>query len=231
MGRSSRVPRDHKSTRLRSGALRLRGCSARSTTRSMFYLVLPAPTLTAGLPNLRCLYRTALAFRPPRLRIWRSAGRAGGAAHWGSVPVGHGCRGGGRSCCRLSSVAAAAVSPMPCGGRGCPQCRACRLPVFTRPRPVSRHPDSRSLLAASTWPVDQRRQANPTCPVPPWRRNGGCGSAGVLLQPDTAAGVWVAVEPDTVDALAVRCCSRNRGRCPEDRCPEGWCLDGWCLDG
>src|SRR5215218_10502412 len=31
----------------------------------MFYLVLPAPTLTAGFPNLRCLYRTTLAFRPP----------------------------------------------------------------------------------------------------------------------------------------------------------------------
>src|SRR5215211_2561440 len=31
----------------------------------MFYLVLPAPTLTADLPNLRCLYKTTLAFQPP----------------------------------------------------------------------------------------------------------------------------------------------------------------------
>src|SRR5215204_3977111 len=31
----------------------------------MFYLVLPVPTLTADLPNLRCLYKTTLAFRPP----------------------------------------------------------------------------------------------------------------------------------------------------------------------
>jgi len=27
----------------------------------------------------------------------------------------------------------------------------------------------------------------------------------------------------TADALAVRCCSRNRGRCPQGRCPDGWC--------
>ena len=59
--------------------------------------------------------------------------------------------------------------------------------------------------------------------VLPWRRNGGCGSAAVLPQPDTAAGVGVAAEPDTADALAVRCCSQNRGRCPQGRCPDGWC--------
>jgi hypothetical protein len=29
------------------------------------YLVLPAPTLTAGFPGLRCLSRMTLAFRPP----------------------------------------------------------------------------------------------------------------------------------------------------------------------
>src|SRR5215213_6477006 len=82
----------------------------------MFYLALPAPTLTAGFPELRCLSRRMLAFWPPS--DYGSGGQPGGlagAAHWGSVAVGHGCRGGGRSCCRLSSVAAAAVSPMPCG--------------------------------------------------------------------------------------------------------------------
>jgi hypothetical protein len=54
-----------KSTRFRSGALSCIACPARSTTRSTFYLVLPAPTLTAGFPELRWLYRTTLAFRPP----------------------------------------------------------------------------------------------------------------------------------------------------------------------
>jgi hypothetical protein len=45
----------------------------------------------------------------------------------------------------------------------------------------------------------------------------------VLPQPDTAAGVWVAAEPDTADAVAVRC-RRNRGQCP-----DGWPVpDGWC---
>jgi hypothetical protein len=39
---------------------RLLPCSARSTTRSTFYLALPAPTLTVGFPELRCLSRTTL---------------------------------------------------------------------------------------------------------------------------------------------------------------------------
>jgi hypothetical protein len=164
----------------------------------------------------------------PRLRIWRSAGRAGRCRTLGSRSGRTPLPGGERSCCRLSSVAAAAVSPVPCGGRGCPQRRACGLPMVGRPPPVSTQPDSRAPLAASTWQLDQRRRTNPTCPVLPSRRNGGCGSAAVLPQPDTAAGVWVAAEPDTADALAVRCCSRNRRRCPEGRCPDGWCLDGWC---
>jgi hypothetical protein len=60
---------------------------------------------------------------------------------------------------------------------------ACGLPVSGRPRPVSRHPDSGSPLAASTWQLDQHRRANPTCAVQPWRRNGGWGSAAVLPQP------------------------------------------------
>src|SRR4029453_10900660 len=42
-------------------------------------------------------------------------------------------------------------------------------------------------LAASTWRLDQRRRANPTCTVRPWRSNGGYGSAAVLPQPNTAA--------------------------------------------
>ena len=39
-------PGQCESTRLRSGALGFRACSARSTTRSTFYLVLPGLTLT-----------------------------------------------------------------------------------------------------------------------------------------------------------------------------------------
>jgi hypothetical protein len=37
----------------------------RGQCSTLFYLVLPGPTLTAGFPNLRCLYRTTLAFQPP----------------------------------------------------------------------------------------------------------------------------------------------------------------------
>ena len=158
----------------------------------------------------------------PRLPIWRSAGRAGRCRTLGPVPVGHGCRSGGRSCCRLPSVAAAAARPCPAAVAGVRCAGACGLPVSARPRPVSTHRDSRSPLAAFTWQLDQRRRANSTCAVPPWRRNGGCWSAAVLPQPDTAAGVGVAAEPDTADALAVRCCSQNRGRCPQGRCRDGW---------
>jgi hypothetical protein len=39
------------------------------------YLALPAPTLTAGFPGLRCLSRAALAFRPP-------SGYGSGAERW-----------------------------------------------------------------------------------------------------------------------------------------------------
>jgi hypothetical protein len=55
----------YESTRSKSGALSLRACSARSTTRSMFCLDLPGLTLTAGFPELRCLSRMTLGFRPP----------------------------------------------------------------------------------------------------------------------------------------------------------------------
>jgi hypothetical protein len=156
--------------------------------------VLPCSTcasLTASFPGLRCLSRTTLAFRPPP--DYGSGGQPGvlaGAAHWGPVPVGHGYRGGGRSCCRLSSVAAAAVSPCPAAVAGVRRAGACGLPCSAG---RVRCPGIRTAvpLAASTWPLDQRRRANPTCGGLPSRRNGGCGSAAVLAQPDTAAGVWV----------------------------------------
>jgi hypothetical protein len=54
-----------QSTRFRSGALSFPAWSARSTTRSTFYLALPGLTLTTGFPELRCLSRTTLGFRPP----------------------------------------------------------------------------------------------------------------------------------------------------------------------
>jgi hypothetical protein len=116
-----------ESTRFRSGALSLSAWLARSTTPSMFCLALPALTLTIGFPNLRFLYRTTLAFRPHQatdLAVRRGAGRCRTLR---SRSVGHGC-GGGRFCCRPSSVAAAAVSACPCRGRGCPQCRGGRAP-------------------------------------------------------------------------------------------------------
>ena len=46
-GRRPGELRHCQSTRFRSGALSCSACSARSTTRSTFYLALPAPTLTA----------------------------------------------------------------------------------------------------------------------------------------------------------------------------------------
>ena len=111
--------------------------------------------------------------------------------------------GGGRSCCRLSSVAAAAVSPCPAAVAGVRRAGACGLPVFARPRPVSRHPDSRSPLAASTWPVEQRRRANPTRAVLPWRRN-------------DAAGPWPSCRSRTLRPVSGLLQNRNRGRlgCP-----------------
>jgi hypothetical protein len=48
-----------------AGAFSVTACFVRSTTRSMFYLALPGLTLTTGFPELRCLYRTTLALRPP----------------------------------------------------------------------------------------------------------------------------------------------------------------------
>jgi hypothetical protein len=53
------------SNRSRSGALTVLACFARSTTRSRFYLVVPALTLTVDPANLRCLSRTTLGCRPP----------------------------------------------------------------------------------------------------------------------------------------------------------------------
>jgi hypothetical protein len=109
------------------------------------------------------------------------------------VPVGHGC-GGGRCCCRLSSVAAAAVSACPCRGRGCPQCRG-RAGSWC---PAGRVRCSRVRTAGTSrprrpGPLDQRKRATPPCAALPWCRNGGCGPAAVLPQPagqpDTAAGV------------------------------------------
>src|SRR5512133_3746726 len=54
-----------QSTRLRSGALGFVACPARSTMQSTFYLALPAPTLMAGLPDLRWIIRTTLPFQAP----------------------------------------------------------------------------------------------------------------------------------------------------------------------
>jgi hypothetical protein len=51
-----------ESTRSKSGALSLRACSARSTTRSTFSLALPERWTPS---NLLYLSRTTLAFRPP----------------------------------------------------------------------------------------------------------------------------------------------------------------------
>jgi hypothetical protein len=147
------------------------------------------------------------------------AGVLADAAHCGPVPVGHGC-GGGRCCCRPSSVTAAAVSTCPCGGRWVSAVPgASWLPVSGRPPPVSAPPDSRDPPAASTWHTRpaQTKQAQPARHC----RSTGTAPAGPqpAMHPNTAAGVRVAAEPDTADATAVRCCFRNRGRCPDGRGP------------
>jgi hypothetical protein len=54
---------ERQSARFQSGAL---AWLAWSATPSTFCLVLPARTLTAGLPDLCSLARTTLAFRPPQ---------------------------------------------------------------------------------------------------------------------------------------------------------------------
>jgi hypothetical protein len=111
--------------------------------------------------------------RAPGYGSGAQPGRAGRCRTLGSRSGRAWLPGGGRSCCRLSSVAAAAVSPCPAAVAGVRGVGACRLPVVGRPRPVSTHPVSRSPLAASTWQVDQRRRANPTCgglAVAPQRR-------------------------------------------------------------
>jgi hypothetical protein len=54
-------------------------CLARSTTRSVTHLALPALTLTVGFPGLRCLTGTALGIRPPS-DYGSGAGAARGAS-------------------------------------------------------------------------------------------------------------------------------------------------------
>src|SRR5918993_921874 len=84
----SRLP-GWQSTRFRSGAFSFPAWSARSTTRSTFYLALPGPTLTKDLPNLRCLNRTTPAFRPPP-DYGSGAGWRGLAVRGVHPPVGRG---------------------------------------------------------------------------------------------------------------------------------------------
>jgi hypothetical protein len=110
----------------------------------------------------------------------------------------------------------------PHGRRGCPHCRSVRFPVSGRPRPVSASGQPVAAGHVSTWPRWPAQTSNHNlCAAVCWM--GGYGSATVQPagQPDTAAGAWVAAESDIADALAVRCCFRNRARCP-----DGWTVSG-----
>jgi hypothetical protein len=122
----------------------------------MFCLVLPGLTLTAGFPDLRCLTRTTLAFRPPP--DYGSGGLAmavlADAAPCGSVP--------GRTCKRQWTVplpavqqAATAVSACPCRSRRCPQWRPPAGWVWPQAASAVAHLDRRCLPAAPTWPGTQ----------------------------------------------------------------------------
>jgi hypothetical protein len=65
-----------------------RACSARSTTRSTFYLVLPVATLTVDPSQAALPFQDDARFPAvSSLRIWRQAGVLAGAAHCGPVLV------------------------------------------------------------------------------------------------------------------------------------------------
>jgi hypothetical protein len=179
----------------------------------MFYLALPGLTLTVGFPELRCLSRTTLDSGRPRLRLWRSGHGGAGRCRTLRSRSWSDSGGGGRLCCRLSSVAAAAVSACPCGSRRCPQCRSVRASgvrqatsgVCASGQPL---PAGRVDLACVS-SADERAQGVRCCHGAAKAAVGPPQPAG---QPDTATGVQGVAEPDTADAVAVCCCFRNRGR-------------------
>jgi hypothetical protein len=122
---------------------------------------------------------------------------------------------------------------MSCRGRGCPQCRGVRAPGVRQAASdvrASGQPISVGCvdLAHVTSADEQAQRARRCRGVGRWLR-----SAAVLPrpagQPDTAAGVWVAAEPDVADArggllllsgtavgvrtVGVRTVGVRRGRC------------------
>jgi hypothetical protein len=103
-------------------------CSAWPTTRSTFYLVLPAPTLTVGLPELGCLSRTTLAFRPPP-----DYGSGGQPAWWPVPHIGVPFRSdtlAGWWTVLLPAVQRGRCrsAPVPAAVAGCPPCRGVPAP-------------------------------------------------------------------------------------------------------
>jgi hypothetical protein len=181
--------------------------------------------------------------RPDRLEPTRSTrstrhgsgGQAGvlaGAAHGRPVPVGHGYA-GGRLCCRLSSVAAAAVSACPAVVAGCPPCRGVRAPGVRQAASgvrASGQPVSIGCvdLAYLTSADEQAQPARRCCgagtaavgPPPSCRSrtprpvSGGCGTGHrgrlgclLLLPARSVSGRLVSaadILPDTADTAAAR---------------------------
>jgi hypothetical protein len=120
--------------------------------------------------------------------------------------LGHGCGGGGRFCCRLSSGALPQCPHDPCRSCGCPHRRACagyRCPQAAPGVRMSGPSVSagRADLSWLTSADEQARSARP--PTPGW--DGDCGvprSPAVASRrspPRTSrpVGVRVAAEPDT----------------------------------
>jgi hypothetical protein len=226
-----------QSTKPESGAPSPIACSARSTMRSTFYLVLPVVTLTASFPELRCLSKMTLGFRPPP--DYGSGGLAmavlADAAPCAPVP--------GRTCKRQWTVplpavhqAAAAVSACPCRSVRVP-CRSVRVPLpqcprapaavagvrsaghlraasVRKPHPLSTPPDRRCPLAGADLARNPSRCPRTRTPrqCPRWVWACGRVLAGrPLSTADTAAagGVRLTAELDTAAASAVGCCFRN----------------------